>query len=271
MKLAVSNIGLRPHDHLDDLAAVTEMGFEGLEVALSRVFPGDWNYPNPTEVEAYRRDVEAAGLTIVGLHSLFWERPDYTLFGDADTIARTADFLVRLSAVCRDLGGKTLIYGSRTARTKGPRSTEEADAQAADFFSNLCRRVEDHGTCFCIEPLETEVADYVHSVLDSLTVVKAVGHPALRVQIDAKAMALAGEVRPETFEAVRDSLVHVHANEPGFDILGTSGLVDHAQIGACLKDIGYDGYVSIEQRMIDEADPLAGIRRSAKILKECYA
>jgi sugar phosphate isomerase/epimerase len=240
-------------------------------VALSRVFPDDWNYPKAADVAAYRRDVEAAGLHIVGLHSLFWQRPDYTFFGDADIVAGTLDFLVQLSAVCRDLGGKTLIYGSRTARTKGPRSTEVANAQAADFFAELCQRVEDHGTCFCIEPLESDVADYVHSVLDSQTVVKAVDHPALRVQIDAKAMALAGEVRPETFAAVRDDLVHVHANEPGFDVLGTSGVVDHAQIGACLKDIGYDGYVSIEQRMIDEADPLAAIRQSAKILEECYA
>jgi len=271
MKFAVSNIGLRAYDHLDDLTAIKAMGFEGLEVALSRVFPGDWNFPNGAEVEAYRRDIEAAGLSIVGLHSLFWERPEYTCFGDADIVAQTTDFLVQLSAVCRDLGGKTLIYGSRTARTRGERSTEDANAEAAVFFRALCKRVEGHGTCFCIEPLEMEVADYVHSVLESQEVVKAVNHPALRVQIDAKAMALANEVRREIFEAVQGDLVHVHANEPGFDILGTSGKVDHAQIGRLLKDIGYDGYVSIEQRMIDEANPLDGIRQSAKILKECYA
>ena len=84
-------------------------------------------------------------------------------------------------------------------------------------------------------------------------------------------MALAGEVQPETFEAVRDDLVHVHANEPGFDILGTSGKVDHAKIGTCLKDIGYDGYVSIEQRMVNGSDPLADIAKSVQHLKECYS
>ena len=271
MKFAVSNIALSAFDHTDDFGHLADMGLSGLEVAPSRVWRDTWGGLTTVEVNDYRRRAEQAGLRIVGLHSLFWERPDYTLFGDADTIAQTTDFLVQLSAVCRDLGGKTLIYGSRTARTRGERSIDEANAQAADFFGALCRRVEDHGTCFCIEPLETEVADYIHSVLESQSVVKAVDHPALRVQIDAKAMALAGEVQPETFEAVRDDLVHVHANEPGFDILGTSGKVDHAKIGTCLKDIGYDGYVSIEQRMIDEADPLAGIRQSAQHLKECYA
>ena len=43
------------------------------------------------------------------------------------------------------------------------------------------------------------------------------------------------------------------------------------QIDALLNAIGYDGCVSIEQRVIDEADPLAGIRKSAHHLKECYA
>lgn len=270
MKFAVSNIGLRPHNHLDDLAAVVAMGFTGLEVALSRVWPYDWNYPDTAKVEAYRRSVEAVGLTIVGLHSLFWERPELSLFGNAETVERTMDFLVQLSAVCRDLGGITLIYGSQTARTKGKKSIEQANAETVDFFSQLSHRIEGHGTCFCIEPLEREVADYVHSVLDSLAIVKTVDHPALRVQIDAKAMAMENEVRPETFEAVRDFLVHVHANEPGFDPLGTSGMVDHAQIGAMLNAIGYDGYVSIEQRMIGETDPLASIRQSANHLKECY-
>jgi sugar phosphate isomerase/epimerase len=271
LKFAVSNIGLRPFDHLDDLPALAATGFEGLEVALSRVWKDDWNYPKAVDVEAYRHSVESTGLSVVGLHSLFWERPDFTMFGETGIVARTMDFLAQLSAVCRDLGGKTLIYGSRTARTRGERSIDEANAQAVDFFGTLCHQVEGHGTCFSIEPLETEVADYVHSVLDSLILVKAVDHPAFRVQIDAKAMALANEVQPETFDAVRDYLVHVHANEPGFDILGTSGLVDHAALGGMLKDIGYDGFVSIEQRMIDAGEPLAGVLQSAQLLKECYS
>ena len=270
MRFAVSNIGLRPNDHLGDLRFLYEMGFEGLEVALSRVFLGDWNNPSAHEVEAYRHGVETMGLSIIGLHSLFWERPEFSMFGDRDVISKTLDFLVQLSAVCRDLGGKTLIFGSRTARTKGKRTKHEANVESAEFFDALCNRIENHGTCFCIEPLEIEVADYVHSVLDSQAIVQAVNHPALQVQIDIKAMALANEVKIETFEAVSENLVHVHANEPGFNILGTSGLVDHAKIGAFLKDISYDGYISIEQRMIDNEDPLAGIRESVKVLNKYY-
>jgi sugar phosphate isomerase/epimerase len=253
------------------MEALREMGFEGLEVALSRVFSGDWNNPTSLQIKNYRYGIEVMGLSIVGLHSLFWDRPEYTMFGDKDVIIKTIDFLVKLSAICRDLGGKTLIYGSRTARTKGHRTVKEANKEAVDFFDLLCKRVEGHGTCFCIEPLETDVADYVHSVLESQTIVEAVSHPALKVQIDAKAMALADEIQLKVFKSIRNELAHVHVNEPGFDVLGTSGLVDHEKIGKYLKYIGYEGYVSIEQKMINADAPLTGIRHSARVLKECYA
>ena len=98
MKFAVSNIGLSPKDHRKDFESLATIGFVGLEVALSRVFSEDWNNPTVAEVEGYRRDVESAGMNIVGLHSLFWERPEYSFFGDGDVISKTTDFLIKLSS-----------------------------------------------------------------------------------------------------------------------------------------------------------------------------
>ncbi len=270
MKFAVSNIALNSYDHVNELKGLPELGFLGLEVALSRIWRENWNEPSPTQVDAYRRDVEAAGLRVIGLHSLFWDRPEYSLFGDAETRARTMDFLERLSRICRDLGGRTLIYGSQTARWRGDMSMEEANAQAVAFFSELCQRIEDHNTSYCFEPLETEVADYINSVLDALVIVEAVNHPALRIQMDAKALVANNEVDPVTFQAVARYLVHFHANEPDFGVLGTSGVVNHAAMGRMLHDIDYEGFVSIEQRMLNETDPLADVSASAAVLKECY-
>ena len=56
----------------------------------------------------------------------------------------------------------------------------------------------------------------------------------------------------------------------GMNLLLWATAVDesHDPVLEQLRDIGYDGYVSIEQRMIDEADPLAGICQSAHHLKE---
>ncbi|MBT7356360.1 MAG: TIM barrel protein [Rhodospirillaceae bacterium] len=178
------------------------------------------------------------------------------------------DFLVHLSGVCRDLGGRTLIYGG--GRKRGDVSAAAALVEAIEFFGELCPRIEAHGTIFCLEPLGPNDTDFIHRVGESSAIVEAVDHPALKVQIDAKALVANDELRAETFDSAKPLLVHVHANEPDLGILGTSGLVDHAAIGGHLRSIGYDGTVSIEQKMINADAPLGAVRQSAAILKECY-
>ena len=270
MKAAISNIALSAFDHKDELHALADLGYAGIEVAPSRVWPDTWHGLSARDVDAYRRTVEAAGLKVVGLHSLFFDQPHLGMFKGPELESETLDFLAHLSEVCRDLGGRSLIYGSRTARTKGPRSNAEAIAEAADFMDRLCGRIADHGTCYCFEPLETAVADFINSALDSLAVVTAVDHPALRVQLDAKALVANDEDRQAIFEQVAPYLAHFHANEPDLGELGHSGAVDHAKLGGFLRAVGYDGYVSAEQRMVDEADPVGAAARSLAVLKDGY-
>lgn len=217
---------------------------------------------------AYREAVEGAGLRVVGLHSLLYDQPGLALFGDDDQRRRTMDFMEHLSAVCRDLGGRTLIWGS--GRKRGSLSLENATASAVEFFRQLCPKIADHGTCFCFEPLGPDDADFINSALESLDIVRAVDHPALRLQLDAKALVANAETDIATFRAVASHLVHFHANEPGLGVLGTSGAVDHGLLGRNLNEIGYAGAVSIEQRLINGADPMADVARSAAVLMEHY-
>lgn len=173
-----------------------------------------------------------------------------------------------LSKLCRDLGGKTLTYGGGRQRDK--LSQEEAFIESEAFFHDLIPRIEDHGTVFCFEPLAPTDSDFINSVYDSIRLVESVNHPSLRVQLDAKALVATGELTKEVFEAAAPYLVHVHVNEPDLGILGTSGTIDHQEMARLLTDIRYTGYVSIEQKMIGEDDPLIALSQSAKILKEYY-
>lgn len=268
MKYAISNIALPPHSHTHELMRLGGLGFDGLEVAPSRVWSDTWQGLTTLQVEAYRKDVETAGLNVVGLHSLFFDHPELGLFESTEQRADALDFLVHLSAVCRDLGGRTLIYGGGRKRGAVPES--EAFTIAADFMGALCQKIASHGTCFCFEPLGPTDTDFIHSAFDSLKLVTMVDHPALQIQLDAKALAANDEAVLNTFQGMKGHLVHYHANEPGFNVLGDSGKVDHMALGEFLREVGYAGYVSIEQRMLNESDPLSDIARSAVVVKECY-
>lgn len=267
-RIAVSNIGLPPADHAALLPRLADMGVRGLEVAPSRVWADTWTGLSPADVIAYRRAAEAAGLAVVGLHSLFFDRPHLGLF-KPEARTETLDFLVHLSAVCRDLGGRTLIYGG--GRRRGEVPPAEAAAECDAFLSELLPRIEPHGTKLCFEPLGPKDTDFLNTAAACLALVRRFDHPALGFQLDAKALVENAEDGPAIFEAARGRIDHFHANDPGLVVVGSTGAVDHSALGACLGAVAYDGWVSIEQRMASEHTALADLRASVTAVTQSYA
>ncbi len=265
---AISNIALPAFDHTEAFPKLADMGYVGIEVAPSRIWRDTWRGLGSQDVAAYRKAIEDAGLTVVGLHSLVFDHPELQLFGDAASVSATLDFMAHLSGVCRDLGGHTLIWGG--GRKRGNVGAEEAFARAVDFMQTLCERTAEHGTVFCFEPLGPNDSDFVNGLDEARAIMNAVGCGNLRLQVDAKALVENGEVEQAVFDDARDHLVHVHANEPGLDVLGRSGQIDHAMIGKMLADIGYAGYVSAEQRMLSETDYMNDARESYETLRRYY-
>jgi sugar phosphate isomerase/epimerase len=269
VKHSISNIALPSYSHDSELPALAEMGFEGLEVAPSRVWEDTVNL-SFFEVDKYRSKVESAGLKILGLHSLFFDQPKLGLFRGLEVRAKTIDFLSHLSKVCSDLGGKTLVYGSPQARKRNDLSIKEADEEAISFFKELSKAIESHGTCFVIEALGENETDYINSARHALKISKAVNRDELKNHLDAKAVVDAKEAEIGFFRELAPTLVHYHANDPGLGVLGETFKVDHHLLGKLLRDIDYQGYVSIEQRMLDGQDPLHAIGLSYFILNSCY-
>ncbi len=270
MKLAASNIGLTAYDHLDDFHDLAGMGLTGLEVSPSRAWEDWWHGLKPAMVDIYRRTAESAGLQIVGLHTLFWQQPDLGLFRGSDARAQTLDYLTHMSRLCADLGGRSLVFGSGRARMRGDLSLDDAITETIRFFSELATRIEGHGTYFAFEALGEQDSDFLNSVTETLRVVEGLGSPIMKTHLDAKALVQAGEVNAESFALAQATAVHFHANEPDLGVLSRDGEVDHATMGDLLRGIGYDGFVSIEQRTVNEDDPLSDLARSAAVLKECY-
>lgn len=269
-KLAFSNIGLTPYDHHLELIKAAELGFMGLEVAPSRVWESTWEGLKTSHVKKYLREVEAAGLEVCGFHSLFFDKPHLGIFVDRDTALRTADFLVHLSGVCRDLGGHTLVFGSPRARARGQLGYEQAFDEATSWLESICRRIADHGTYLCFEPLGPNESDFLNSALESKRLVEAVGHPSLRVQLDAKALWASNEMTCHTVRAVAEMLVHVHINEPDLGPLRADSPINHVMFSRFLQEqTSYQGYCSLEQRMIDE-DPIPALRQSIEVLDKHY-
>lgn len=267
---ALSNISLPPYDHIRYFPGLVLIGYTGLEVAPSRIWR-DSARITFSQVEKYRRAAQECGLRIIGLHSLFFDRPDLGLFLGADIRRKTLTFLGGLSQICSDLGGKTIVFGSPNARRRGGMPVEDADIETIGFFVDLLDMVKGHDTCFVIESLGGSETDYIESVVHALELTNKIKHPRLKCHIDAKAVTESSEVSLEIFQMISPLLVHFHVNEPGLGVLEDSTCVDHNHLGALLRQIEYGGYISLEQKMLDSSDILGPVEKSYRILEKYYS
>ena len=269
MKTAISNIALPSFDHLKEIYQLHDIGFDGLEVAPSKIWD-DVKKVKSNQITRYREQVENAGLRIIGMHSLFWDQPELGLFKNSIIRKKTLDFLIHLSKICRDLGGSFLVFGSPQARIRNGLSLNRADLVTVEFFSELSNHIEKHNTCFIIEALSSTETDYIHSILHSLEIVNKVNRNELQVHLDAKAIAYSSETKIDIFREIKSKLKHVHINDIHLGILTDTGIIDHKLISQLLKDINYNNYISLEQRLIDLNKPLESIRDSYKIIETYY-
>jgi sugar phosphate isomerase/epimerase len=269
MKIAVSNIALPSYNHIKELYELREMGFRGLEVAPSKVWDNVKNV-TPKQVSTYRKQVEKSGLKVIGIHSLFFDQPDLGLFRGFDIRKNTIKFLIHLSNICSDLGGKFLVFGSPQARKRESLSIKSADVKAISFFSELSNHIENHGTYVVIEALGKTETDYITSLKHAYKIINKVNRPELQGHLDAKAVFDASEAKLEIFNKIKSKLQHVHINHPGLGMLRNNGKVDHKLLSSLLKDIGYNKFLSLEQRMLDLEYPIAPLKKSYRIIKSYY-
>ncbi|MCX5796532.1 MAG: sugar phosphate isomerase/epimerase [Elusimicrobia bacterium] len=266
MKLAVSNIAWGAEDLAGHLRLIRELGCAGVELAASLV------WAEPAEATAAQRRelrslIESGGLRTVGLHALTFTRPDLVLFGEAKPRAALGDYLKRMYELCRDLGGKTLVLGSPKSRRRGGLPIARADAIAADFFRSSAEHAQAFGVYLLIEPLSPAETDYICGSDEGAALVRRVGHPHFRLELDGRALAETKEDY-SAFSRHKDILMHVQTSDPGLAEPGSAGL-DHGPIGAALRASGYEGYVTLEMRR-DPKDCEGAIRRGVAALQEHY-
>ena len=161
-----------------------------------------------------------------------------------------------------------LVYGGGRRRRGLP---AQAAAVVCDaFLSELLPRIEAHGTQLCFEPLGPRDTDFLNTAKDCLMLVQRFNHPALCFQLDAKALVENGEDDDVIFQAAKGCIGHYHANDPGLVVVGSTGIVNHRMLGRHLAAVGYDGWVSIEQRQLSETAPVADLAASIAAVRQHY-
>jgi D-psicose/D-tagatose/L-ribulose 3-epimerase len=112
-------------------------------------------------------------------------------------------------------------------------------------LKTLSQYAEERGKQICLEPLNRFETDFINTCDQALQMVKDVGSPALKIQLDTFHMNIEEKNQAEAIRKAGKLLAHLHAC--GCD-RGTPGNdhIDWRGIAQALKDIGYQGDIVIE-------------------------
>ena len=140
---------------------------------------------------------------------------------------------------------------------------------AAATFRNAVAQAQRREVTICFEPLAPTETNFINTAAEALQFVARVPSPRFKIILDVKAMCSESKPIPQIIRDSWPHFAHFHANDrnlkgPGF------GDVDFQPIAAALKEVGYQGFVSVEVFKFEEgAEAIAS--RSLAYLQRAFA
>jgi len=217
------------------------------------------------------RDLAAsAGIGISGLHWVLVNAEGMHLtHPDPAVRTRTSDYFTELVECCADLGGNRIIVGSPKQRNIGDGVTfEQAWAWATDVFRGAVKRAEERGVVLCFEPLAPIETNFINTAAEARRFAAQFASRAMSIILDVKAMSSEPAPIPQIIRESAGKFEYFHANDPNLKGPGF-GDMDFAPIAAALRDVGYDGTVSVEVFNFDEG-PEVIATKSREYLRETF-
>ncbi len=246
MKYAICNetFGDWPLEQALELARAT--GYTGWEVAPF-MLTSDIESFSTSDRKSYRDQVEKAGLQIIGLHWLLAKTTGYHLTTpDAMIRKSTSEYLVELAGLCADLGGDLMVLGSPQQRNFPTSQTMKSAMQnAANVLRAAAPEIEKMGVRIAIEPLGRGEGNFLNTAEEGRQLMAMIDSPNIKLHLDVKAMSDEPTPTPQIIRESAEAMIHFHANDP--NLLGPGmGEVDFRPIFETLREVEYDGWVSVE-------------------------
>lgn len=248
---------------------VGKLGYHAVELAPF-TFTDDVREVSSSKRKAIRRLAAQHGLKVAGLHWLL-VKPEglHINHPNPDVRQKTIEYLKHLGFFCRDLGGEILVFGSPRQRTVLPDVTyEDAWEWTVEAFKECAEYLTDYDVTLCIEPLRSELTNFITTVEEALKLIDEVAKPNFKLILDVYFMS--GTRRPIREQILLGArhLKYFHANDdnrggPSF------GSVDYGEVADSLKQVGYSGYVSVEV-LRDEDNPMYVARKSLETLGKFF-
>jgi sugar phosphate isomerase/epimerase len=250
-------------------AYAAKLGYDAVEIAPFTL-ANSVSDVSVSERQRIREEAKQAGIDIAGIHWLL-VKPEglYLNHPDAAIRQKTADYFCQLVDFCGDIGGTRMIVGSPKQRNVLPNvSFQQAWDWSLETLGGAVGRAAGRGVTVCFEPLGPSETNFINTAAQAIEFVQQLSSPNFQVLLDVKAMSSEPKPVPQIIRESWPHFAHFHANDPNLKGPGF-GKTDFVPIAATLKEVGYDGYVSVEVFNFDEG-PETIARQSLAYLKQVF-
>jgi len=263
MKLSISNIAWVAENDSVVYAMMKELGYGGLEIAPTRIFPDSPYTKLQAAAEWRERMSREHGLCIPSMQSIWFGRKE-NLFSSAEERSALAQYTKSSIDFAQAIGCKNLVFGCPKNRAV-PEGMSCGDARgiAVDFFREMGEYALACGTVVGIEANPAIYGtNFINDTESALSLIEEVASDGIRLNLDVGTMVANGE----SLDVLRGRLHlvnHVHVSEPYLKPIENRSL--HKDLLAMLGEAKYAGYVSIE---MGKVDPLEEIRKAMTYVKD---
>jgi D-psicose/D-tagatose/L-ribulose 3-epimerase len=224
-------------DNLPLLPEIKRHGFDGIEVSMFD--PADF------ALNDIRKGLEQHGLecTICAVIP----RELSVISGDTAIRQKTRVHLEQCIKMAAEVGAKIIagpLY-SPVGYLPGRRRTADEWKWCVDCYQALGPVLARHGVTVAIEPLNRFETYFLNTAADAVALCDQIDHPNVGILFDTFHANIEEKNMGQAYRVVAPHLKHVHTCENDRGIPG-SGHVEWNEVFQALRDIRYDGWLTIE-------------------------
>ena len=181
MKLSISNIGWTKENDLTVYEMMKNKGYEGLEIAPTRIFP-EHPYDRIEEANEWAKELKAGnGFVIPSMQSIWYGRSE-KLFGTDEERAALADYTKKAIDFAESIGCRNLVFGCPRNRNMPDGADENT---AVVFFREMGEYAAEHNTVIGMEanpPIYN--TNYINDTKSALDLIEEVGSKGFKLNLD---------------------------------------------------------------------------------------
>lgn len=240
MKLSISNIAWLKEDDETVYEWMRELGYTGLEIAPTRIFP-ETPYEKNTQASIWKNELKLKyGFNVSSIQSIYYQRPEQ-IFASNEEFWFLLNYTAKAVDFATSVDAKNIVFGC--AKNRNLLRDEDYDL-GLFFFRQIADYAYSKNTAIGLEAISKSYnTNYITDTKSAIDLITTIDSRGLMLNLDTGTMLYNNE-SIKILDNHIDLISHIHISEPGLQPLQKREFYN--ELHSYLKTNGYNKYVSLE-------------------------